>query len=110
MGRVALCQHQNAQIRQDQRIHPHLVQRGEIRRQMRHFIIPGQRVDGHIDLHAPGVTVLHGFCHFIGCKITGCGAHTKGLTRQIDRIRTISHGKPQLFHITGWSQNLRAFP
>ena len=106
--RVAFCQCQHAQVGQDQRIRAHFIQRRQIVRQPGHFIIPGQGVDSHIDLHAPLMTVLHSFRHFFRGKVIGSGAHPKGLARQIDRVRAVSHGKAQLFHISGGRQHLRA--
>ena len=108
MGCVAFCQHQHTQIGQNQRIHTDFIQRRQIFGQLQHFLIPGQCVNRHIDLHAPFMAITDSFLHFLRRKVSGGSSHSIGLSCQINRVSAVGYGKTQFLHITGRRQNFRA--
>jgi len=105
-GRVSPAQVHHPEIGDDGRVRPGVVKKRQIFRQRRHLPVVRDGVAGHVHPHAPGVAVFDGAKQLVGAEIPGGGAHSVGLTRQIDGVRSVGDGHDQFFHIPRGGQYL----
>ena len=107
LWRMALHQLHHAEIRRDKRIHPGVLRLLQKAGDTIDFFIGRQGVAGQIDPLPPAVRKLHRPAQLLHRKICRSGAHSKFLSRQIDRIRAESKRCFQTFRVSGWAKKLQ---
>ena len=107
MGGIFPRQHESAKIRNNQRVHPGVVQPLQIGGQLGDFLVSRHGVHSHMAFNAMRVGKFYRVRQFLWGKISREGAHTEAGTRQIYRVRTVEDGHFEPFHISGGAKKFQ---
>ena len=108
-GSVFSRQREGPQIRQNESIHPGIVQALQMGGEGIHLAAAGHGIDGDVDPDAVVMGIGHRKGQLLRGEIPGEGAHPEGGACQIHGVGSIGHGHFQLFHVPGRGQQLRLF-
>ena len=109
-GSVLSRKSKDSQIRQDQGVHPGVLEELQVRREAYDLVVPWHGVHSAVDLDAVLVGEGHGFGQLLRGEIPGEGPHPEGGTREIHGVRPVENGHPQPFPVSCRSQQLRHLP
>ena len=108
-GGVPPRQGEGPQIRRNQRIHPHAVQKFQPFRHLFHLPVPGHGVHRHVNPDSTAVGKFHSLQKFFPGEIPREGAHPEALSCQVHCVRAVEYRHPQPLHVPGGTQQLRLF-
>ena len=108
-GGIFPGQGKGPQVRQNQGVHPGVVELFQVLRQSVHLAAAGHGVHGGVDLHPVPVGKVHRPGQLLIAEIPRKGPHAEGRPRQVHGVRPVQHGHLQLFPVPCRSQQLRFF-
>ena len=117
VGRIGLGRHVDGQVRhelpghgEDARIGDEdgvdadVAQVHEVIRQGLEVVVVREDIDCHVDMLAPGMSVIDGFLQFFIGEVIAESPQAEGLPAQVDGIGTVQKGHLHFIHTAGRSQ------
>ena len=104
VGGVFPGQGKGPQVRQDQGIHPGIVQLLQIGGELGNLLISRHGIHGNVDMDTMVVGKFHRLRQGLRGEVPREGPHAEAGARQIHGIRAVEDGHIQLFHVPGRGQ------